>query len=321
MLSFRKKILVIGVVCLIPSYVMGGSCYGQKNKNSVTVSCQGKQKQLGLTPITKEIFSLSSEMFDEILRGSDTLEEIKIKLALLDEAGAILKQNNMLLKENNRNIKSLRNQLHKQNISKTEQRELRRRLSVEKQNFARLKEKNSNQLYKLEQRLNSTQNQNHNLSSFIESTANVFSSNLASSFSHYKKCASSNAVLSRFTIPAIQRERQQKDSFSSGGASLNYSQIFSTLSSSGISSYSLESCADEFESLKNRFTLYEVTLNLLVSSDSRRRAITQSFFKEYRGRDASGSDISSFLRAFETYPKNHGLGSLIQNVNAYMQSY
>jgi len=73
MLSFRKKILMVGVVCLIPSYVMGGSCYGQKNKNSVTVSCQGKQKQLGLTPITKEIFSLSSEMFDEVLRGSDTL--------------------------------------------------------------------------------------------------------------------------------------------------------------------------------------------------------------------------------------------------------
>jgi len=318
MFNFKNKIVAVGLLCVMPTYVMGGSCQGKIKGNQIIASCNGIQtKQLSLTSIHKEIFLLNSEIFDEVLRGSDSLDEINGKLSMLNDAGKIIKENNNLIKENNINIKSLQAQLYQNNISKAEQRKLRQQLSYTKKRIKRIKEKNSNQLHILEGQLNYLKNKSNNLIALLTSTANAFSHSLGANFSHYKKCVQSNNILAQYTIPSIQKERQ-KSSFSSAG-SFQYSQFFSDLSSSGISSYSLESCATEFKSLEDRFVLYEVALNLLISNDNRKREIVKNLFKEKR-KHFTESNITRFIQNFKSFPKNQGLGNLIHLIDNYIQT-
>jgi hypothetical protein len=325
MFSFKKKILVAGIVCLIPSYIMG-SC--QKRGN--IISCQGGgSTQLRLTSKETEIYNTNMEIFDEVLNNSDNINQavngIRTLLSLGKEIYDIVKSSESKINGLKKQINSVQNQLNRASSGREQ---LERKLSGlinqkfnEQQYFVQ-------ELTSLKQRyrteVSQLRNSNSRLNSLIKNSSSMVSSSLANKFSDYTECLSHNEVLKNLVF----REREIKDnsgksnssyfSSSSGSYISNYSNFISTLSRFSISRNSLYSCAEDFKDLNRQFRLYDVTLGLIVNHAN--RASISHLFIVYRNQEPSSTDVTNFLRYFHSAPK-YSLQELSDSINSYMLSH
>ncbi|CAA6798501.1 MAG: Unknown protein [uncultured Sulfurovum sp.] len=346
MLSLKQKFLVVGVTCVIPTYVIGG-CIGQLNNGQLNATCQGKTEQLQISSISYELLKKNSALRNSVLDNADSLEELRTNVSSILTQVTISTQRTLQeLKSIEQSIRTNTRLLNNQNHSREERQRLRSSISRLKKEKFDISERNSQQLYQLyqthkketsslesqlrsnihskyqvKQKLSIANNKNKHLESFIYSAADTFSGSLASSFTSYSECIKKSDFLSTYTFSEIHNNRNESSSNNSF-SSTNISSISTLpgLSSSGISSSSLGSCANEFRSLRKRFTLYEVALNLFMSSDVRKRGVVADFFKVYKGITPSQNTITRFIQAFNRFPKN-GLLGLIRNIDAEMQNY
>ena len=345
MLSFKKRVLIVGIACLIPSYVMGGRCSGQLHNHTLNATCNGQNSQIQLSSVSYELLRKSTSLKNSIMDNADSLDDLRTKvsniLPQLDRynKGSIQRDNQLAI-----GIRRINRQLSIQNQSRRERKRLLHKLSQLKHEKYKIQEENSQRLYqvykqhkketayleeqlkttmknkyRIKEELNSAKHHNKNLKSFIYNATNTFSRSLASSFENYTECIKKNDFLSHYTFAEIF---QQRDTRSGGFSSSGISAISQLpgFSSSGVSSSSLESCSNQFRSLRKRFTLYEVALNLFVNSDIGKRRVVHNFFKVYKGRVASENEITRFIQSFNRFPKND-LFSLIQNIDELIQKF
>lgn len=347
MLNLKTKIVIVGLICVMPTYMMG-RCNGQLHNKSLNVTCQGKSEQIQLSSVSYELIRKNNALKDSILNNSDTLSDIRTKTSnILPTINMYANQAKEERKRITSEIERLNNFLQSQTITRKQRQEFRSEISRLKSEKFAILERHTQELYQLYQNhkqetsylesqlhssmndtyrtkreLSVANNRNKNLKSFIYNATDTFSNSLANSFSNYSECIKKNDLLSTFTFSEIYDNRNQSSSNNNFFSSSNSSSISTLpgLSSSGISSSSLGSCANQFQSLKKRFTLYEVALNLYVNPDERKRRIVVNFFKVYKGITPSQNSITRFIQAFNHFPKN-GLLELIRNIDAEMQNY
>lgn len=345
MLDFKNKIVVVGLLCVIPTYVMG-RCNGQLHSNSLKVTCQGKNDQIQLSSVSYELLRKSNSLKNSILDNSDTLSDIRTKTSnILPQIDMYAKQAKQERKQVIAEIKRLNKLVYSQTISRNEKNRLLTKLAQLKDEKYQIQEQNSQKLYQLykqhkketsyleaqlqrktqsnyavKQQLKNAHHNNENLQSFITSATNVFSSELASNFENYTECLQKNNILANSIVAEIAPQHNNSSGgFSSSGGGSGISQI-PGFSSSGISSSSLESCSNQFRSLREHFTLYEVALNLLLSSEQNKRRVVKNFFQVYKGIKASERNVSHFIEAFNSFSKSD-LFSLIQSIKSQMYNY
>jgi hypothetical protein len=346
MLNLKNKIVVVGLLCVMPTYVMG-RCNAKLQGQNLIGTCNGQQTQVHLSSPIYELLKKNTSLRRSIGDNADSLDELRTNVSsILTQVTSNAQQSMQKLKELEQSIKTNTRLLYNQANSRQEKQRLRSAISRLKSEKYSISEQNSQQLYELYQshkqetsylesqlrsnmsttyqvkkQLSTAKNRNKNLESFIYSATDTFSSSLASSFSNYSECIKKSDLLSTYTFAEIHDNRNESSS-SNGFSSSNSSSISSLpgLSSSGISSSSLGSCANEFRSLRKRFTLYEVALNLFMSSDARKRGVVANFFKVYKGITPSQSTITRFIQAFNHFPKN-GLLGLIRDIDAEMRNY
>ena len=317
MLSFRKKILMVGVVCLIPSYVMGGC-----QKRGDSISCQGQSSQpLNLTKIETEIYNSSMEIFDEVLNNSDNINQamqgIRKLLSLGQESIRISKSIENKINGLNVNINNIENQL--QGASRDRD-ALEGRLSTlinrkfDQEQYLVKELTSLKERYRSE--LGQLRNTNDRLNSLIQNSSRIVSSSLSNKFGNYTTCLSHDVVLKNLILPTkIQGQSISYFSGSNSGSISNYSHFISALSQFSISRNSLSSCAEDFKKFEKEFVLYEVTLGLVVNGAN--TGSIRHLFTTYRGQEPSNSDIQSFRRYFNSLPKQH-LKELGSQIDSYM---
>jgi len=344
MVTFKKKVLIVGVVCLIPSYVMG-SCSGQLHNNNLNATCNGQSAQLQLSSVSYELLKKNTNLKNIVLDGVDSIDDLRKKIfSILPQIerynqGSVQRDNQLVL-----GIQEINRKLSAQNQSRAERKILLHKLSELKHEKYQIREENSRKLYKIykqhkketsylvkqlkssmeirykvKEELNYANRYNHRLKLFISNATNTFSSSLASSFENYTECIKKNDFLSHYTFSEIFQQRN----INSGGFSSNGISAISQLpgfSSSGVSSSSLESCSNQFRSLRKRFTLYEVALNLFVNSDTGKRRVVHNFFNVYKGRQASENEVTRFIQEFNSFQKSD-LFSLIQKIDALIRKF
>jgi len=324
MLSFKKKVLIVGMACLIPSYVMG-SC----QKRGSTISCQGGgSAQLRLTSKETEIYNTSMEIFDEVLNNSDNINQamsgIQSLLSLGKQTYDIVKSSELKINSLTGQINSIQSQLNRASSGREN---LERNLSGLINQKFKAEQYLVRELTSLKQRyrtqVTQLQGSNNRLSSLIKNSSNIVSYSLATKFSDYTECLSHNEVLKNliFRDKDINNQKKSNSSYfssSSGNYISNYSNFISTLSSFSVSRNSLYSCAEDFEDLNKQFRIYDVTLGLIVNHAN--RASISHLFNVYRNQEPSQSDIANFLRYFKTAPK-YSLQELSNSINFYMLNH
>lgn len=346
MLNLKNKIVVVGLLCVMPTYIMG-KCNGQLKPNSLNVTCQGKSDQIQLSSVTYELLRKNNALKNIILDNSDTLTDIQTKTYnILPQINKYANQAKRRDKQISSEISRLNKLIYsQQNIGRDEKNRMSTKIARLKDEKYQIQEENSRQLYqlykqhkkktsylesqlrsaiqskyKVKQQLNYVNHSNKDLQSFITSATNVFSQNLSSNFENYTECLQKNNILANSIVADISVQgNNQSGGFSSFGGGSGISQI-PHFSSSGISSSSLESCSNQFRSLKEYFTLYEVALNLLISSNQNKKRVVKNFFQVYKGIKASEYDVSHFIKAFNSFPKSD-LFSLIQSIKSQMHNY
>ena len=345
MLNVKNKIVIVGLLCVIPTYMMG-RCNGQLHSNSLKVTCKGKSEQIQLSSVSYELLRKSNALKNSILDNSDTLSDIRTKTSnILPQIDIYANQAKQERKQVIAEIKRLNKRVYSQSILRNEKNRLLTRLAQLKDEKYQIEEQNSQKLYQLykqyredtsylesqlqrktqstyaiKRQLNYANHRNKDLQSFMTSATNVFSSDLASNFEDYTECLQKNNILSNSIVAEILPQgNKSSGGFSSSGGGSGISQI-PGFSSSGISSSSLESCSNQFRSLREHFILYEVALNLLLNSDQNKRRVVKDFFQVYKGQKASERNVSHFIKAFNAFPKSD-LFSLIQSIKHQMYNY
>ena len=325
MFNFKNKIVAVGLLCVIPTYVMG-NC----KKQGSTIMCQGGSfTQLRLTSKETEIYNTSMEIFDEVLNNSDNINQatsgIRSLLSLGKQTYSIVESSKIKINSLEQQISSVQNQL---SSASTNRIQIERNLSSLINRKFQAEQYLVKELTSLKQRyqtqVTQLRNSNEKLSSLIRNSSYIVSNSLASKFSDYTQCLSHNEVLKKlvFTDSDINNNQNKGtgSSFSSSNSSYisNYSNFISTLSSFSISRNSLYSCAKDFEDLNKQFRLYDVTLGLIVNHAS--PMSISHLFTVYRNQEPSALDVTNFLRFFRTAPK-YSLEKLSNNINTYMLSH
>jgi len=347
MLGFKKKVLIVGIACLIPSYVMG-RCSGTINNQGARGECQGQPFHLSTTSIHYENQRLTNEVFDEVLNISDNINELHKNLGIARESLRIAKISLRGIKGIKSELNQVNRQMRQMGNNSRERTRLERiasslleKLNIAQENSAielsrvhsqyaieiaslrnRIAQTDS-QNSQLKQNLRYKERQNNNLKKLIQDSANIVSYSISSKFQDYQTCIEHNNVLANLLLTPISRKNKDRGSFlgmSSGNSNFgsNYSRIFSALSGMSVSRQSLEACAVDFQSLHDRFTLYEVGLSLFLNPNN--QSVVYYLFKNYGLPNPNYQEVQRFMNAFQAFPKSD-LVNLINNIQEYMDSY